>query len=80
MGLGFPVFFLKKPDLTEPDRFEPVSGSVRLIFYKQIIIRFGWFFESKPNRTVNTPNSSTCKQNQPDLGGDIVVFFSKMYW
>jgi hypothetical protein len=51
MGLGFPVFSLKKPDLTEPDRFEPVSGPVRLIFYKNTVIRFGWFFESKPNRT-----------------------------
>jgi hypothetical protein len=53
MGLGFLVFSLKNriKNRTGPVRFEPVSGPVRLIFYKNTVIRFGWFFESKPNRT-----------------------------
>jgi hypothetical protein len=42
--IRFPCFFAKKPDLTEP-----VFGPVRLIFHKINVIRFGWFFESKPN-------------------------------
>ena len=36
---------------TGPVRFELVFGPVRLIFSKINVIRFGWFFESKPNRT-----------------------------
>jgi len=55
MGLGFPVS-CQKTRFNRTDRFsEPVFGPVRLIFHKINIIRFGWFFESKPNRTVNTP-------------------------
>jgi len=44
---------------TGPVRFELVFGPVRLIFSKINVIRFGWFFESKPNRTVNTLISNT---------------------
>jgi hypothetical protein len=52
MGLGFPVFCKKTGfNRTGPVRFEPVFGPVRLIFYKITVIRFGWFFKSKPNRT-----------------------------
>jgi hypothetical protein len=53
MGLGFLVFYQKKIGFnrTEQFRFEPVFGPVRLIFHKIYVIRFGWFFESKPNRT-----------------------------
>jgi len=54
-GIRFPSFLPKKLDLTEPVQFEPVFCPVRLIFHKINVIRFGWFFESKPNRTVNTP-------------------------
>ena len=43
-GIRFPGFLLKKQNLTEP-----VFGPVRLIFHKINVIRFGWFFESKPN-------------------------------
>jgi hypothetical protein len=43
---------------TGPVQFELVFGPVRLIFSKINVIRFGWFFESKPNRTVNTPISN----------------------
>jgi hypothetical protein len=57
MGLGFPVFCKKtRFNQTGPVRFEPVFGSIQLIFHKINVIRFGWFFESKPNRTVNTPS------------------------
>ena len=50
-GLGFPVFSKKTGfNRTGPVRFEPVSGPVRLLFIKHTEIRFGWFFESKPNR------------------------------
>ena len=53
MGLGFPVFLAIKTGFnrTGPVWFEPVSGPVRLIFIKNTEIQFGWFFESKPNRT-----------------------------
>jgi len=52
MGLGFPVFYQKTGfNQTGPVWFEPVFGPVRLIFYKITVIRFGWFFKSKPNRT-----------------------------
>ena len=55
-GIRFPGFLPKKPDLTEPDRFGLNRFSVRfepvrLIFHKINVIRFGWFFEFKPNRT-----------------------------
>jgi hypothetical protein len=56
-GIRFPGFLPKKTGFnrTGPVRFEPIFGPVRLIFHKINVIRFGWFFESKPNRTVNTP-------------------------
>jgi hypothetical protein len=58
MGLGFPVFSKKTGfNRTRPIRFEPVSSPVRLIFIKNTEIWFGWFFKSKPNRTVNTSNN-----------------------
>jgi hypothetical protein len=52
-GIRFPGFLPKKNgcNRTGPVRFEPVFGPVRLIFHKINVIRFGWFFESKPNRT-----------------------------
>jgi len=53
MGLGFLVFSLKNriKNRTGPVRIELVSCPVRLIFYKNTVIRFGWFFKSKPNWT-----------------------------
>jgi hypothetical protein len=56
-GIRFPGFFAKKKNefnRTAPVRFEPVFGPVQLIFSKINVIWFGWFFESKPNWTVNT--------------------------
>jgi hypothetical protein len=52
-GIRFPGFLPKKTGFnrTGPVRFEPIFGPVRLIFHKINVIRFGWFFESKPNRT-----------------------------
>ena len=51
MGLGFPVFCQKIGfNRTEPVRFVPDFGPIRVIFHKINITHFGWFFESKPNR------------------------------
>jgi hypothetical protein len=45
MGLSFPVFSQKTGfNRTGPVQFEPVSSPVRLIFYKNTVIQFGWFF------------------------------------
>ena len=62
----FSRFFPQKTGFnrTGPIWFEPVSGPVRLIFDKNTVIRFGWFFGSKPNRTVNTPNHATLFSEQ----------------
>jgi len=57
MRLGFSVFSKKNGfNRTGLVRFEPVFSLVRLIFHKINVIRFDWFFEFKPNRTVNTPS------------------------